>query len=142
MISAACLFFSSSSPAPCFLGLSATVAISLLISSVSEAIHTLFHTMMMKSIFLLFATFMCASGFVAPAQRTARPFIVADSSARFLHPEQAKDLEEFAHKLMQEASQRYNTADTEKTSIQAHDCKQRNGPVAWCRRVVQIWKHA
>lgn len=95
--------------------------------------------MMMQSIFLLFATFMCASGFVAPAQRTARPFIVADSSARFLHPEQAKDLEEFAHKLMQEASQRRSTAVTEKNS-QAHGCKQRNGPVAWCRRVVQNWK--
>jgi hypothetical protein len=98
--------------------------------------------MMLKSLFLLSLTLVFASGFVAPtAQRMARPFlVVADSSALFLHPEQAKDLEEFAHKLMLEASQRCS-ADVEKNN-QAHGCKQRDGPVAWCRRVVQHWKHA
>jgi hypothetical protein len=126
---------------------SGSVALVFLISSAFEANKHLkqsipfIMTMMMKSLFLLFVMLMCASGFVAPAQRTGHPFIVADSSALFLHPSQAKDLEEFAYKFMQEAAQRCSTADTDKNN-QANGCKQRNGPVAWCRRVILNWKQA
>jgi ABC-type sugar transport system substrate-binding protein len=107
--------------------------------------------MMTKSLFLLFVTSVVfASGFVAPAAQrrtTARPFIVTTNHhpALFLHPEQAKALEEFAYKYMLEASQR-STNDDDTTEKNNRDCvvrKQRlNGPVAWCRRVIQNWKHA
>lgn len=90
---------------------------------------------MMKNFFLLLVILAFASAFVAPVQR--RPSFVADST-RFLHPDQAKDLEAYAYKLMQEALQQTATEKNNEALV----CKQRNGPMAWCRRMIQNLRQA
>lgn len=89
----------------------------------------------MKNLFLLLIILAVASAFVAPVQR--RPSFVVDST-RFLHPDQAKDLEACAYQIMQEASQQTATKKNNETLVR----KQRNGPVAWCRRMLQNLRHA
>ena len=84
----------------------------------------------MKHLFLLLVILDFASAFVVPLQQ--RPSFVVVST-RFLHPDQAKDLEAYAYKLMQEGLQQTATEKSNETLVH----KKRNGPMAWCRRMLQ-----
>jgi uncharacterized membrane protein YgcG len=90
---------------------------------------------MMKYLFLLLVILVFTSAYVAPVQR--RPSFVVDST-RFLHPDQAKDLEAYAHTFFYQTLQQTVTEKTNEDLIR----KQRNGPVAWCRRMLQSLRQA
>ena len=74
-----------------------------------------------------------ASAFVPMHQTaSARP---ASLSPAFLHPDQAKDLEDCAYDLMKQALEQ--ASETNTYNHQGVARAERNGPVAWCRRIIQ-----
>lgn len=91
-----------------------------------------FFTMKSFSFFLVLVVIASASAFSPSVQK--RP-----SSRLFLCPEDAKDLEQVA--CIQYEYQHLIREATENTTYNNHDIVHRNGPMAWCRRILRNLTH-